>query len=227
MKKIKYLSILLLSIVFVFPAFSGETVAVVLKSKGTVSVMRGNNAAALKLKRGFRLEDGDKIVTSKSSYAAVRFIDDASTVRIRPNSTCVIKTTKEQNQVIKNVALEVGTIFARVTKQRGRFEVSTPTSVASVKGTEFIADQRLDGGTFYFGEEGLVEVSNDAGTALLHAGETAIVTSKNSAPTVRKTRAGEKPAYDEEDGEEDLFEFEFENEMGQKKLLKFKAKKKE
>ena len=134
--KIYILSIaFLLSLAFSGTSLAAETIAVVLKIKGKVSITRGNLASSITLKRGSRLEDGDKLKTDKSSYAALRFIDDASLLRIRANSTCTIKGKKDKNKVVKNVVLEVGTILAKVTKQRGKFEISTPTSVASVKGT--------------------------------------------------------------------------------------------
>jgi hypothetical protein len=207
---------------------AAETIAVVLKVKGKVVISRGTQAQSLTLKRGSRLQDGDKLVTDKNSYAAVRFIDDASLLRIRANSTCTIKGKKDKNQVIKTVALEVGTILAKVTKQRGKFEISTPTSVASVKGTEWITEQRYNGGTFYYGLGGIVEIINDGGSALLHEDETGYVANNETAPIVQPTKDGTVPIFDEdmEDGA-DFFEFEFENDEGQKKLLEFKATPKE
>jgi len=62
---------------------------------------------------------------------------------------------------------------------------------------------------------------------LLHEGETAEVLSKSSAPLIRKTLPGEVPSFEEYGADEDLFEFEFQNEDGQKKLLKMKFKKAE
>jgi len=129
--------------------------------------------------------------------------------------------------VIKNVVLEVGTILAKVTKQRGKFEISTPTSVASVKGTEWITEQRYNGGTFYYGLEGVTEITNDAGTALLHADETGYVANNETAPIVQPTKDGTVPIFDDTEDGADFFEFEFENDEGQKKLLEFKAIKKE
>ena len=117
----------------------------------------------------------------------------------------------------------MGAIFSRITKQKSSFRVTTPTSVASVKGTAYWTIQKFKGATTYFGEEGVVEISNDAGSALMRAGETGIVTSKNSKPIVRKTKLGEKPS-DSDDDIPDEFEFEFEDESGNKKILKFKAK---
>jgi hypothetical protein len=209
-------------------SMAAETIAVVLKVKGKVAITRGSQASSITLKRGSRLEDGDKLKTDNNSYAAVRFIDDASLLRIRANSTCTINGKKEKNQVFKNVYLEVGTILAKVTRQRGKFEISTPTSVASVKGTEWITEQRYNGGTFYYGLEGVTEITNSGGTALLHEDETGYVANDETAPIVQPTKAGTVPIFDEdtEDGT-DFFEFEFENDEGQKKLLEFKATKKE
>lgn len=217
-------------LIFAFTAttMAAETIAVVLKVKGKVSIARGTQATSITLKRGSRLEDGDKLKTDKNSYAAVRFVDDASLLRIRANSTCTIKGKKEKNQIIKNVYLEVGTILAKVTQQRGKFEISTPTSVASVKGTEWITEQRYNGGTFYYGLEGVTEITNASGTALLHADETGYVADKDTAPIVQPTKDGTVPTFDDDsqDGT-DFFEFEFENDEGQKKLLEFKATPKE
>jgi hypothetical protein len=199
-----------------------ETVAIVIKVKGDVKFQRGGSASSQEIKRGLRLQDGDKIKTGKKSYAAIRFIDDASLLRIRSNSTCRIDGKKEKNQVIKNVYLEVGAIWARVTQQRGKFQVTTPTSVASVKGTEWISEHKLVGGTFYYGLNGVVEISNDAGVALLHARETVEVPDANTAPRTRKSRPGEG-VWDEEFGAVDDFEFEFENESGQMRMIRFRV----
>ncbi len=229
-KKNILFAIIILVFTFAIQGMSATPIAVVLKVKGKVYIVRGGNKAnALKPKRGFRLEDGDKLMTDKKSYVAIRFIDDGSTVRIRANSTCFIRGKKEKNEILKNIQLEVGTIFARVTKQKGKFEVSTPTSVASVKGTEFITDQKPagKGGTYYYGFGGTVEIKSEGGTGLLHGGETAHVASKSSPPIIRKTIKGEVPLFDETDEDEDLFEFEFQNDSGQKQILKFKVQKQE
>jgi len=202
--------------------YAAETVAIVLKSTGSVSLMRGEKASSVKMDKGLRLQDGDKIVTGDKSFTAVRFVDDASTIRIRANSTCRIKAKKEKNEILKNVYLEVGALYAKVTQQRGKFEVSTPTSVASVKGTEWISEQKFEGMTLYHCLTGVIEVSNEVGTALARVGETVEVLSSGSAPVTRKTGEGEG-IWSDGLGLEDNYEFEFENQSGEKKLLKFKV----
>jgi hypothetical protein len=212
----------LIVVITVTLLYAAETVAIVLKSTGSVSLMRGEKAAATKMDKGVRLQDGDKIVTGDKSFSAIRFVDDASTVRIRANSTCRIKAKKEKDEILKNVYLEVGALYAKVTQQRGKFEVSTPTSVASVKGTEWISEQKFEGMTLYHCLTGVIEVSNEAGSALAKIGETVEVLSSSSAPVTRKTGEGEG-IWDDGLGLEDNYEFEFENQSGEKKLLKFKV----
>ncbi len=222
-KQINFFLLLIVFLMFAASSVMSETVAVVLKVKGDIQLYRSGKVADQTLKRGFRLQDGDKLVTGPKAYAAIRFIDDASLLRIRANSTCSIKGKKEKNELIKNVYLEVGTIFARVTKQRGKFEISTPTSVASVKGTEWITEQILGGATYYYGKTGVVEISNDAGAALCREGETVEVLDANTAPVTRKSNPGEGD-WDEFDVDTEDYEFEFENQQGEIKMLRFQIK---
>ena len=224
MKKLNLLLLISLFTVFSTNIFAADPIAVVIKAKGEISVKNAASGKSTDAKRGTRLNDGDKITTGKDGRLAVKFLDDNSLLRIRPNSTLTVNAKKEQNSVAKNVFVEVGTIFSRITKQNSSFRVTTPTSVASVKGTIFWTVQEFKGATTYFGDEGTVEISNDAGSALMHKDETGYVTSKNSKPIVRKTKPGEKPTLEEGD-EPDEFEFDFQDQSGNKKLLKFKAKK--
>jgi hypothetical protein len=222
-KHIKAIVPLIVFTFFMTSSLVAETVAVVLKVQGTIQLYRSGKVSDQSVKRGFRLQDGDKLVTGPKAFAAVRFTDDASLLRIRANSTCTIKNKRENNELIKNVYVEVGTIFARVTKQRTKFEISTPTSVASVKGTEWIVEQILDGMTLWYGKVGLVDISNDAGAALLRPGETVEVLDANTAPVARKSKPGEGEWDDLGVGTED-YEFEFENDQGERKILRFQIK---
>lgn len=204
-------------------SMAADPVAIMIRARGQVEL----KPRTVELKRGTRLVNGDKVITGKKGSAAIKFLDDASLVRVRPNSTCTINTEKEEGSIAKSIYVEVGTIFSRITKQKSKYRVSTPTSVASVKGTKFWTKQEFKGATWYFGEEGVIEISNDAGSALVKAGETGYVSSRSSKPIVRKTKEGEKPTFGLEDEILDEFEFEFENDEGQNKILKFKVKKTE
>ncbi len=203
-----------------------ETIAVILKSEGQVQISRNNKSVASEIKRGFRLEDGDRIETKEDGQLALRFLDDASLVRVRPNSICIIHGSLEKNRIIKNIYVETGAILSSITQQKGQFRVSTPTSVASVKGTRFITDHRQTEGTYYFGEDGFVLINNEADSTSLGPGETVLVRSRTSGIEKWKTRKDEKPSFDQKPLEE-IFEIDFKNDKGEQKTLRFTIRKKD
>lgn len=112
---------------------SEEKIAVVLKVKGKVSIIRNNETFADCLRRGSCLENRDKLITDKNSFVVIRFIEDSDLLRIRPNSICVFKDNKVKNEVINNVYLELESILVRVIRQTPVIRVVKPTSVAAVK----------------------------------------------------------------------------------------------
>lgn len=202
-----------------------EPMAVVIRARGKVTVYNAQTKKTIPVRLGTRLYAGSKVITKDKSFAALKFLDDNSLVRIRPNSSCTIEGKREKSGFFKNLFLDVGTVFAQIVKQQSVFQITTPTSVASVKGTKFWAKQEFKGGTYYYGEEGVVEISNEKGWALLRKGETGYVSSKNSRPIVRATKKGEKPVLEEGKGSIDDLEFEFKNNQGDTKSLRFKVKK--
>lgn len=223
--RIKYLTLLVVGFFMLQNAVYAEAIALVLRTRGTVQMTTGPDNKQISVKPGTRLNAGTKIITKEKSFAAIKFIDDASIVRVRPNSSCTIEGRREKNGFFKNMFVDVGTIFCQVMKQKSIFSITTPTSVASVKGTAFWVQQKLKGETHYFGEEGTVEISNEKGAALMHAGETGYVMSKDAKPIVYKTKSGEKPELDDDEKSIDDMEFEFRNGEGQTKTLKLKVKK--
>ena len=222
MKIIRIALLLLFTLSMVDHTIAADPVAVVIRARGNVKMLL--NKKEVNIRPGTRIYSGSKIITKKKSFAAIKFIDDGSLVRIRANSTCTVEGKKQKSSLFKNLFLEVGTIFSKITRQKGLFRVTTPTSVASVKGTAFWTVQEFKGATRYFGEEGRVEIKNKSGLALLGPGETGIVSSKNSKPIVRRTRPGEKPRHEDDKTIIDELEFEFKNDKGQTKDLKFKIK---
>ncbi len=223
--KIKSFIITIVLTLLIFSlSLSKDPIAVITKSKGNVTIQYEKEGKREDVKRGTKLYSGAILVAKEKSYAAMLFVDDRSLLRIRPNSILTVNGKREKNTIAKNISLEVGTIFAQITKQKSGFQVTTPTSVASVKGTSFWTKQIFKAGTYFYGEEGgPTEVTNEAGSALFKEGETCYVESKDHKPIVRKTKPGEKPSFGDEDST-DEFKIEFENEQGDIKTLKFKTR---
>ncbi len=224
-KGIQLLLILGLLSLFSVAQAGKEPIAVVIKAKGKVFLVKGKTKTKSPVRRGTRIYSNQSILTKGKSLAIVKFIDNGGVVRIQPNSFCRFEGKRQRRTLNKNVFIELGMIFSKVMKNKGDFSVTTPTSVASVKGTAFWTKQEFKGATYYYGEEGVVEISNKRGVALLKAGMTGIVASPTSKPIVRKTRKNEKPQIETGEQSFDEFNFEFEDAEGNTKTLKFKIRK--
>jgi ferric-dicitrate binding protein FerR (iron transport regulator) len=219
-KKAIYLIGISLFLFSSFVAQAADPVAVVVKTKGRVEISREQPEKTVNVNKGQVLYDKDKIRTRSDSFCAIKFIDDKSLLRIKENSTCIVEGSREQDHINKNVIVEIGSFFASLFKPRGQFTVTTPTSVASVKGTQFWTIQLQDGRTIYIGIEGLIDLLNDAGNVLLRDGQTAIYTSRDRLPEIRLTQDGEIPTF--EDGIDNYrsLEIEFRDTNGQTKNLR-------
>ena len=137
-----------------------DKIAVATKVKGLTEIMKVGKKGFKGLKAGSILQDGDKIRTGKSGFVAIIFIDDKSILKIKENSEAVITGRRTAKDISKKINMDGGTIKASITKQNVDFVIQTPTSVASVKGTEFwmVVDELL--GDRVIGVEGQVSLVN-------------------------------------------------------------------
>ena len=127
---------IILSVVFV-SIILGSQIAVTTKVTGLVEIMPVGKKDFLDLKAGTILSDGDKIRTGSSGFVAIIFIDDKSTLKLKGNSEAVITGQRTAASISKKINMDSGTVRATVKKQNTDFVIQTPTSVASVKGTDF------------------------------------------------------------------------------------------
>ena len=77
-KHIKAIVPLIVFTFFMTSSLVAETVAVVLKVQGTIQLYRSGKVSDQSVKRGFRLQDGDKLVTGPKAFAAVRLSDEGN-----------------------------------------------------------------------------------------------------------------------------------------------------
>ena len=132
----KFIKIILLFSIVLSISY-GNKIAVATKVKGDVQLMKVETDNFLGLNPGTILSDGDKIRTGKSGFAAIIFIDDKSILKIKENSEVVLTGQRTAASISKKINMDGGTIRATITKQNTDFIIQTPTSVASVKGTDF------------------------------------------------------------------------------------------
>jgi ferric-dicitrate binding protein FerR (iron transport regulator) len=88
--------------------------------------------------------------------------------------------------------MDVGELFVKVSKQKGSFQVATPTSVASVKGTEFWVMEGT-AGTTIVGLEGLIEVTNKITNQTMNVSAGQTGKSTKAGITVETSKEGDIP----------------------------------
>ncbi|MCF7810004.1 FecR domain-containing protein [bacterium] len=153
-------------------ASTDKAIALALKVTGEVMHRKTGADIATPLKFGTPLDDGDWISTSEDGFAILIFADDKSQVKLRPNTEVIIKGKRDEDaNISKRIEMEIGEVFTRVKQQRGALEVVTPTSVASVKGTEFWIIVNEDGTTEILTLEGLVELMNRVSGKTVEVGQ--------------------------------------------------------
>lgn len=195
--------------------------AIVLKARGDAKLIAKDSDDAMKLKKGKLLDSGDKIITGEKTFVAIKFLDDASLLRVRSNSELVVRGEwDDEGNQDKSIWLQLGELWAGISRQKSTFEVATPTAVASVKGTKFWSMQYADGHSLFVGEEGMVEIKNEHGTILMRKGQTTTVPGKGAPPVVTRTQPGDTPPPDQGDDENRYeLEIEFNNDQNMQKTL--------
>ena len=156
-------------------------VAVLNKVIGEVKIDMVTNPGWQAASLGGKLANGDKLETGTASFGSIMFLD-RSMIKVRENTKFTVKskrTVKRELETDINVA--VGEMNIKTTTG-SKFKIQTPTSVASVKGTELNLRVEKDGTTHLTVLEGTVEFMNELGVILA------------TEMTTSVSRAGESPS---------------------------------
>jgi len=140
-------------------------VAVLNKVVGEVKIdmveSPGWQAASL----GGKLGNGDKLETGASSFGSIMFLD-RSMVKVREKTKFTVKSKRTMKRELEtDINVAVGEMHVKATSG-SKIKIQTPTSVASVKGTEFNLMVEKDGTTHLTVLEGTVEFMNELGVIL-------------------------------------------------------------
>lgn len=200
---------------------AAKRIAVATKVIGSVEVKTAGKSIFDPLKKGYVLNDRDFVRTGSDGALILVYLDDKSMLKVKANSDLEIRGTRSGEGLSKKVDMIEGTLKAKISKQRkGDFIISTPTSVASVKGTEFwmISDPLL--GDRLIGIDGLVELLN------LVSGEVVIVgvdqtgtSTPNGTISVEKTNPEDVPEDIKEEEEIHELRIQIQDADGQEKEL--------
>ena len=119
---------------------SSTPAAVVLKVKGKVSLLLSEaSQEGVAAKSGAMILPGVSVKTGDDGLSMLKMLEDNSIVRVGPRSMLTVKPPKGSATNQHNVKVNIGSVFFNITKKMSgkRFDVETPTSVATVKGTRF------------------------------------------------------------------------------------------
>ncbi|MEE9167731.1 MAG: FecR domain-containing protein [Candidatus Neomarinimicrobiota bacterium] len=137
-----------------------DRIALTMKTSGQVSHKGEQVPDFQTLRRGSSLFDGDFVVTGDDGLAIALFLDDKSQLKIRQNTETRIAGSRTEGVISKRVELSYGTLKATVKEQTQQFTITTPTSVASIKGTELWVLTDPDSGDIIISLEGAIELTN-------------------------------------------------------------------
>ncbi|MCK4654424.1 MAG: FecR domain-containing protein [Candidatus Cloacimonetes bacterium] len=219
--KYKLISIVLVMICTTI-AFAEESIAIALKVKGDVELMRKEQVS--KTKTGEELVNKDELESKEDSFAALKFIDGSSVVKLFPNSILTINAFKEDGKLNKKNFLQFGELWAKVVKKTGDFEIDTPTTVVSVKGTELFVTVNEKGETDLYTFDGEVHIRNkvDENEAIVTEGQKAHSKGEGEiiVSPIKKGDISEEQQDLIESGVSNVLEIELENDEGEKRTIK-------
>lgn len=196
----KLVTFLILTLI-AFTAFA-EKVAVVSKVQGDVLLQK---AEALDYDQavtmGTILENNDQIKVN-DGFAVMLLLDDKSQVKLRENTEVAISLVDDLSGAGYHVRLDYGQALTKYSKGADfEFQLHTPTSVASIKGTEFWTISDPEEGDDVIVLEGTVDVMNNL-TGMIstaNAGQTVSSTTDGYIQT-EPTEEGSIPEDPEDDG---------------------------
>lgn len=152
---------ILLSALFTVGAFA-DKVAVVSKVQGDVLLQKAESMDYDQaVTMGTILENNDQIKVN-DGFAVMLLLDDKSQVKLRENTEVAITMVEDLSGSGYHVRLDYGQALTKYATGAGfDFQLHTPTSVASIKGTEFwtISDPEIGDNVIVL--EGVVDVMNN------------------------------------------------------------------
>ncbi|MGZ3727281.1 MAG: FecR family protein [Pseudobdellovibrio sp.] len=177
-----------------------EGIGIIMIKEGSVKITDVAGEIEANVTVGLVIEEGDVIETGADSYAKI-VMHDRNILNIPEKSRIIIRHYESQNPPQVDINLQEGQIRSEVMRkydqQDSHFEISTPTAVAGVRGTDFLVE--FNGaeeksavttfrGTVAFAEK---QAQNRGKPVLVNAGERVVHDRKHGFGAIRKVEAGE------------------------------------
>ena len=168
---------------------SEDGIALITKSKGKIEYKKNDGTMKNRLKPGTSLFNNDRITTGANGFAKYVYLDDGSMIKVHKNAEVYVYGSVDKRSIIKQINVSGGNVKFEVSKQgKDDFTIITPTSVATVKGTDFWLESDDEEGDQFFGLSGLVNVQNIESNIILQlTRNTTIVSEPDGNMNIKKT----------------------------------------
>lgn len=192
--------------------------AAVLKVKGKVMLLsspKDQEGSAAKI--GAMVFPGVSIKTGEDGLAMIKMLEDNSIIRIAPRSQLVVRPSKSGDASGKKARVENGSVLFNITRKMtgSKFDVETPTSVATVKGTRFWIIVGPDGSAKVITLEGLLSLLNINSNTAKDVGEGQTGMTSGNTLTVNSTNLKDIPS----DFQENNLRLKFQDDKGETREL--------
>lgn len=208
-----------------FVNYAPTTIAVIqlVKNKAYHKPPKDNNWKPAQ--KGLGLESGTLVKTDEKSFLLIKFLD-GSFLRVGENTTLEVVGENPKGNYARKVNVENGGVDFKITKTKGKFEFTTPLSVATIRGTEGLLISRTDADTLMV-REGEVDFFNKISNlrGIVKAGEIGIST-KGGEIITRIMTDLERQKSQELGKEFEKREIEIRGKTGEGKEIKIKIKEK-
>jgi len=197
--KIIAISLLLLSLLLIFSSvsFAATEAGKVTHLSGPLFAKKADGTTRA-LSTNSAVEEGDTLVTEKKTYARIKFTDN-SEINMRPGTQLNVsqytfdQAKPAEDKVVINLVKGGMRAVTGMIGKRGdqeSYKLMTNTAVVGIRGTTYevkICEGNcgsIPDGLYLFVMEGIINVSNSAGSQNISAGQYAYVATATSMPTI-------------------------------------------
>lgn len=161
MKRVINLFIVLALLPFFTASMNSDNpVAIIKKAVNNVKQKSLETGQWVNSSKGGILYDGMEVKTGFKSLAVIQFTDNSGILTVRENCIANIYASQKNKKMNKNTVINKGVVHFDVNKQAPdeEFKFTTPTVVASIRGTSGYIEVEKDSTTNIICEKGLIEI---------------------------------------------------------------------
>ncbi|MFH1368658.1 MAG: FecR family protein [Elusimicrobiota bacterium] len=165
---------------------------------GTAQIQRGSAGAWANAKIGDFVYDGDSVKTLPRSRALISFSNGVE-ARLHANTLfSVVPKGAGKKAEGSTIKMNIGRLWAKVLRQKTKFDIKTPVATISVRGTEYETGVGEKGNTTVKVFDGEVEVGNEYGNKKLKKGQMNSTNPGNPPGDAKDMGEGDKDNWQDE-----------------------------